>query len=86
MLDKRWVSGSRDKKNTKLHPYSDEAAVLETQGSVESHAFIAMTSMMDCFGFFVLVWFGFMPHQSLQVINTKSIFIYIKSTISNNLV
>ena len=26
-------------------------------------------------------WFGFMPHQPLQVINTKSIYIYTNSSV-----
>ena len=33
-----------------------------------------------------LIWFGFMAHQPLKVINAKSIFIHINSFISNNLV
>ena len=33
---------------------------------------------------FRLVWFSFKPHQSPRVINAKSIFIHINSSISNN--
>ena len=32
----------------------------------------------------ILVWFGLMVHQLLWVINAKSIFIHINSSISNN--
>ena len=30
------------------------------------------------------IWFGFIAHQTLLVINTKSIFIHLNSSISNN--
>ena len=33
---------------------------------------------------FCLVWFGFMAYQSPLVINAKSIFIHINSSILNN--